>query len=91
MSFVRNSLLAIVAFAAICAAAPALADMVKYKAELTAAGEVPPTTSKGAGSIEATYDSATKTLSWAGAIPISLAPRSLRIFVVRLHSEPTPR
>ena len=67
MSFVHNTHLAIVAFAAICAAAPALADMVKYKAELTGAGEVPPTTSKGAGSIEATYDSATKTLSWAGA------------------------
>jgi hypothetical protein len=67
MSIVRNSLLAIVAFAALGAAAPALADMAKYKADLTGAGEVPPTTSKGTGSIEATYDSATKTLTWAGA------------------------
>jgi hypothetical protein len=41
--------------------------MEKFKADLTGPGEVPPTTSKGTGSIEATYDTATKTLTWSGS------------------------
>jgi hypothetical protein len=41
--------------------------MPKYKADLTAPGEVPPNDSKGTGTIEATYDSATKTLTWSGS------------------------
>eukprot|EP01037_Dinobryon_pediforme_P007725 gene7725-7786_t len=48
-------------------AVPAYADMVKYTASLSGAQEVPPTTSKGTGKIDITYDSATKTLSWKGA------------------------
>jgi len=67
MSLLRHSLLAALAFAAIAAAAPAYADMVKYKTDLTGPGEVPPTTSKGTGSIEATYDTATKMLTWSGS------------------------
>jgi hypothetical protein len=47
--------------------APAHADMIKYKADLAAASEVPPTDSKGTGSIEATFDTATKTLTWSGS------------------------
>lgn len=47
-------------------AGPAYADMTKYKASLSGAGEVPPNNTKGTGAIEATYDSATKTLSWSG-------------------------
>jgi len=66
MSLLRHSLLAVFAIVAIGVAAPALADVVKYKATLTGPGEVPPTTSKGTGSIEATYDTATKTLTWSG-------------------------
>ena len=46
--------------------APASADMMKFKADLSATGEVPPNDSKGTGSIEATYDTATKTLTWSG-------------------------
>jgi hypothetical protein len=67
MSIVRNSLLAALCLAGIVAAAPAFADMEKFKADLTGPGEVPPTTSKGTGSIEATYDTATKTLTWSGS------------------------
>ena len=48
------------------AIAPASADMLKYKADLSGPGEVPPTDSKGKGAIEATYDTATKTLIWSG-------------------------
>ena len=46
--------------------APASADMLKYKADLKAASEVPANDSKGTGVIEATYDTATKTLTWSG-------------------------
>jgi hypothetical protein len=46
---------------------PAQAEMVKYKADLNAAGEVPPNDSKGTGTIEAGYDAATKTLTWSGS------------------------
>src|ERR1700722_15355031 len=49
------------------ASTPAQADMLKYKADLTAPGEVPPNDSRGTGTIEATYDTATKTLSWSGS------------------------
>ena len=67
MSLLRRSLLAAVAVAAIVAAAPAFADMEKFKADLTGPGEVPPTTSTGTGTIEASYDTATKTLTWSGS------------------------
>lgn len=45
---------------------PAFADVVKYKADLSGHGENPATASKGTGSIEASYDSTTKTLTWSG-------------------------
>ena len=63
----RLSFLAAFAVAAIVAAAPAYADMEKFKADLTGPGEVPPTTSTGTGTIEASYDTATKTLTWSGS------------------------
>jgi hypothetical protein len=63
----RNPLLAVLATAAIFVVAPAYADMEKFKAALTGPGEVPPTDSKGTGSIEASYDTATKTLTWSGS------------------------
>ena len=37
------------------------------KASLSAAEEVPPTNSKGTGSVTATYDTASKKLSWKGS------------------------
>ena len=54
-------------FALAIGLAPASAEMLKYKADLTGPGEVPPTDSTGTGSVEATYDAATKTLSWTGS------------------------
>ena len=52
-----------------CAAAlatPSMAEMVKLKADLKASNEVPPNDSKGTGSVTATYDSASKKLTWKG-------------------------
>jgi hypothetical protein len=48
-------------------ALPALADTMMFKAPLAAGEEVPPNTSKATGNIEATYDTATKKLSWKGS------------------------
>jgi CHRD domain len=45
--------------------APANAEMMNFKASLTGAAETPPTDSKGSGSLTATYDTATKTLTWS--------------------------
>jgi len=47
---------------------PALAETVSFKADLKAESEVPPSDSAGTGSLTATYDTATKTLSWTGTV-----------------------
>lgn len=51
-----------------CLAVPALAETSTFKADLKGAQEVPPTTSSGTGSVEATYDSASKKLTWKGTV-----------------------
>jgi CHRD domain-containing protein len=45
----------------------AFADMVKYKADLKASNEVPAVDSKGSGTLEATYDTATKKLTYTAS------------------------
>ena len=45
---------------------PAFAEMIDYKAELKGASEVPATTSNGTGTLTATYDTASKKLTWKG-------------------------
>ncbi|MGA2044141.1 MAG: CHRD domain-containing protein [Roseiarcus sp.] len=61
------SFLAALGAALALGSAPAGAETLKYKAALDGPGENPPTASKGVGSIEADYDTATKTLSWSGS------------------------
>jgi hypothetical protein len=61
---------AVAAFACALAAAsagPAKAEVVNLNATMTAASEVPPTTSKGTGTVTATYDTTSKKLSWKGS------------------------
>ena len=55
--------LALAAIAAL-SVSPALAGTTHYKASLTGPAETPPTDSKGTGTVDATYDDATKTLAW---------------------------
>jgi CHRD domain len=45
-------------------AAPAFADMVKFKADLKASDEVPPTDSSGTGTADVTLDTAANKVSW---------------------------
>ncbi len=59
----RPALAALACAAAIFCAGPTLAT-VNLKADLKASNEVPPNDSKGTGSLTATYDDASKKLSW---------------------------
>ena len=45
-------------------AVPVTAETINYKAQLLPTSEVPPNDTKGSGSLTATFDTATKTLSW---------------------------
>jgi CHRD domain len=67
-SFVRSNLAALACAALFTLASPAMAATVNLKADLKAASEVPPTDSKGTGSVTATFDTASKNLSWKGTV-----------------------
>jgi hypothetical protein len=49
------------------AATPGFAETVQLKAELKGSSEVPPVQSAGTGSMTASYDTATKKLTWQGS------------------------
>jgi hypothetical protein len=49
-------------------ASPSMAAMINLKADMKASNEVPSNSSKGSGSITATYDDASKKLSWKGSV-----------------------
>jgi CHRD domain len=46
---------------------PSQAATTNFKADLKGASEVPPNTTAGTGSVTASYDPATKTLTWSGS------------------------
>jgi hypothetical protein len=66
-SLFLSSVGAIVAAAILACAAPASAEMVHFKADMKGSTEVPPNNSPGTGTVTATYDTATKKLSWEGS------------------------
>ena len=45
---------------------PAFADSMSFKAALSGAEETPANTAKGTGTVDVTYDTASKKLSWKG-------------------------
>ncbi len=65
-SLFRSTVTALACATALAVASPAMAAMVNMKADLKAASEVPPTDSKGSGAVTATFDTASKKLSWKG-------------------------
>ena len=67
-TFLRSTLAALAFAGALAFASPSMAAMVNLKADLKASNEVPVNDSKGAGSVTATYDTASKKLSWKGTI-----------------------
>ena len=60
----HRSLFAGVAALALLGLSPASAESYKFIASLDGASEVPPNTTKGTGSLTATYDTTTKKLTW---------------------------
>ena len=67
MSKLARSIFFLSTLAAASALAPAFAETIKYKANLSSADEVPPNDTGAKGTIEATYDSDAGTLSWSGS------------------------
>jgi hypothetical protein len=63
-SYIRAAVLTAAVSTMIFAAVPAYAESVSYKADLKGATEVPPNQTKGSGSVDATYDTASKKLTW---------------------------
>jgi hypothetical protein len=57
-----------VATATALVGSPAYAETINFKADLTGASEVPPVNTAGKGSLTATYDTASKRLSWKGTV-----------------------
>ena len=66
-SFIRP-MLAGLAVAAAVAIPLAVAETTSLKADLKGSEEVPPTNTKGTGTLTATYDSSSKKLSWKGNV-----------------------
>jgi hypothetical protein len=61
-------------------AAPAAAETVNLKADLKGTNEVPPNDSKASGSVTATYDTASKKLTWKGSYSGLTGPASAAHF-----------
>ena len=71
-TFDRRSILGFCAGSAagavlLASAAPTYAAAVTFKADLKGASEVPPNTTAGSGTVTATFDPATKQLTWSGS------------------------
>jgi len=65
--FARSLTAAVALAATIAFVSPSFAAMIDLKAELKGANEVPPNDSKGTGTVTATFDTATKKLTWKGS------------------------
>lgn len=65
-NFLRSTVAALSCTVAIALAGPAFAEMVNLKAALNGAAEVPPNPTTATGTVTATYDTATRKLTWKG-------------------------
>ncbi|MGH6663326.1 MAG: CHRD domain-containing protein [Pseudolabrys sp.] len=66
-AFLRTGVAAIAFVGALAFAAPSMAAMMNFKANLNGKSEVPPNTTAGTGSVTATYDTDSKKLTWKGS------------------------
>lgn len=77
---VWSSLPILVCIAALMIVSPSNAATIKLKAELKASNEVPPNDSKGTGSVDLTFDEATRKLTWKGTYANLSGPPSASHF-----------
>jgi hypothetical protein len=80
MPMLRSAVAGFVCAAVLAIAAPATAETVTMKASLSPSKEVPPTKSSGSGEVTATYDSASKKLSWKGTYSGLTGPATMAHF-----------
>jgi hypothetical protein len=67
MSRLRTAIAAFATATFLATGSAAIATTISFKAELTGAGEVPPVSGRGAGSLEATLNTETRTLTWTAS------------------------
>lgn len=65
--FVLPTLAVLSSTAIFAFATPSMAETVKMKADLKASNEVPPNDSKASGSVDVSYDTGSKVLTWKGS------------------------
>ncbi len=63
-SFIRHGLVGLALAALVGSGSAAFAETIVYKAALNAQSQVPPNDTKGTGTAEITFDTATKMLTW---------------------------
>jgi len=66
-TILRSSVAALAFAGALAFAAPSMAAMMTFKADLKGASEVPPNTTAGTGSVTVTYDPDSKKITWKGS------------------------
>jgi CHRD domain len=67
MSILRSCLAVSACAVALAIASPSMAAMMNFKASLSGKNEVPPNGVTASGSVTATYDTASKKLTWKGS------------------------
>ena len=80
IAILRCTVAAVAVTAMATAVVPAVAATVNFKASLKASNEVPPNDSKGTGSLTASYDTASKVLSWKGSYTGLTGPATMAHF-----------
>ena len=78
--FLSRNALVLAGLGLLLSLSPAAAETVKYVADLSGQSENPPTTSKAVGKIEASFDAATKTLTWSGSYADLTGPETMAHF-----------
>src|SRR5262249_15281003 len=78
--FSRSGLPGALLGACVMLASPACAETISCKAELKAGEAVRPNDSKGTGTVTATYDTASKKLTWKGNYPGLSGPATMAHF-----------
>jgi CHRD domain len=63
----QSGLAALACAAVLLIASPSMAAMMNFKASLSGKNEVPPNGAAGSGSVTATFDTASKKLTWKGS------------------------
>lgn len=76
----RLALRGLILTTCLAVAHPALAEVTSFKAELKSNNEVPPNDSKGTGAVTATYDTASKRLTWKGDYSDLTGPATMAHF-----------